>query len=566
MKLQREPTARQLEIRDAPELGLLVTAPAGCGKTEALALRIKGLIEQGKVSYPRRLLVLTFTNRAKENIQERLREHVDERSIREYVTVHNFHGLSARIIRAHGNVIGIGEEWQLPLSDWVGEECRKLRLNWKQSNLIRANLQHVKLATITDEEVRSALVQVNHPTTSRIEQKRTSEKILTYEDLPRLADLILQNDHVAELYREHFCGLVVDEFQDLTPQQLRIVQRIGWRRTTYAGDLAQGIYSFAGADPEVVLNGISREIQRTITFAESHRSSPSVLNLVNAMIPWTGGVELAPAAGKLWPGDGLATYKEFDRQADEADWVISFCRALLKRAPNQRVGVLSRTKKRREVLDNRLEEGADLSWHRWDDPVFDSSTAPVMRGLLGRLRVSEYSNADEPISYLASLIHVKEPHDPSTLELVQAGLEWIADLLQEGTPVEAIRQRIRFGDGETLLTVPGVHLLTGHTGKGQQFDWVVVLGLEEGSIPAFQAESDEAITEEARILSVMMSRARHGVITTRTEVTLKPWGDEVEVLPSRFIQNLECAEHYVKWEDAKIWLNGADWEAIQSMS
>lgn len=565
MRTNREPTLRQQEIRDAPQLGLLVTAPAGCGKTEALALRIKGLIDQGRVPQSRRILVLTFTNRARDNIQERLREHLEDYLIRNHVTVHNFHGLAARIIRAHGNLVGLDDKWQLPASDWVANECRERQINWRQMSLVRANLQQTKLNTIPDDEVFERLRKLDHLLTLRIEQKRVAEQILTYEDLPRLADLILENDEVSDLYREHFSAVVVDEFQDLTPQQLRIVQHIGRERTTYAGDLAQGIYSFTGANPQVILNAIEEEVQRSITFAESHRSSPAVLDVVNTMNSWTGGMELTPAPGKVWPGNGLAAHRVFEREEAEADWVISFCRSVLARGENQRIGVLTRTKRRRETLDAKLEGSDDLGWHRWDDPVFDSATAPIMRGVLSRLRAVRFSEADDPVAYLHSLVQVSDPFDPSTLELIQAGVEWMADLLREGIQVEGIRQRIRFGDGETLLTVPGIHLLTGHAGKGQQFDWVIVLGLEEGTIPAFQAESTEEIIEEARVLAVMMSRARHGVITTRTRLTTKPWG-EVEVAPSRFLEDLARAEYRVNWKEAKVWLTNANWEAIAEMN
>lgn len=565
MSTYREPTLRQKEIRDSSQLGLLVTAPAGCGKTEALALRIKGLIDQGRVSYPRRILVLTFTNRARDNIQERLREYLEEHTIRNHVTVHNFHGLSARIIRSHGNLVGLDEDWQLPTSDWIGNEGRSRKLSWRQANFVRENLQKTKQDTVCDEEVLSRLTKLEHPLTLMIEQKRIVEKILTYDDLPRLADLILENAEVSDLYREHFCAVVVDEFQDLTPQQLRIVQHIGKGRTTYAGDLAQGIYSFTGADPEGILSEIEKEVQGVITFAESHRSSPAVLDIVNAMIPWTAGIELAPAPGKTWPGDGLASHREFDRESVEAEWVIAFCRSVLARGEKQRIGVLSRTKKRREELDAKLEDAEGISWHRWDDPIFDSATAPIIRGVLNRIKIAKFFAADVPTSYLSSLVNVNEPFDPATLELVQAGVEWIADLLLEGITVDGIRQRVRFGDGETLLTVPGIHLLTGHTGKGQQFDWVIVLGLEEGSIPAFQAQSPEAITEEARVLAVMLSRARHGVLTTRTRLAMKPWGEETAA-PSRFLQYLERSPSHLDWTAAKEWLNHADWKSIVDLT
>ena len=73
------------------------------------------------------------------------------------------------------------------------------------------------------------------------------------------------------------------------------------------------------------------------------------------------------------------------------------------------------------------------------------------------------------------------------------------------------------GADESPIT-PGVHLLNGHVGKGQQFDWVFIPGLEEGNIPSFlAAERPAEIQEEQRVLLVMLSRARHGVVLTHSE-------------------------------------------------
>ena len=71
-------------------------------------------------------------------------------------------------------------------------------------------------------------------------------------------------------------------------------------------------------------------------------------------------------------------------------------------------------------------------------------------------------------------------------------------------------RRLRLG----LLSAPGIHLLSDHVGKGQQFDCVAVVGAEDGVIPDFRAKTTAAALEEARILSVMISRARHSVVVT----------------------------------------------------
>ena len=270
-------TPEQTRVRDCSELSLLVIAPAGCGKTETLALRVEGLLSRQAVKTPQRILVTTFTNQARDNMRDRLICYLTPRQMREAVTVCNFHGLSARIIQAHGNVIGLDPAlWSMPQNDWIGQRCRELKLRSSMSNDIQSKISSVKRDGITDERVLKEIERSGNKYALRIEKQRQSGRRLTYDDLPRLAELILANDEVASLYRQHFGAIIVDEFQDLTPQQLRIVQRIGYGRTTYAGDMAQGIYSFAGAKPEVVMAKLEAECATTIEFAESFRSSPAV--------------------------------------------------------------------------------------------------------------------------------------------------------------------------------------------------------------------------------------------------------------------------------------------------
>ena len=73
-------------------------------------------------------------------------------------------------------------------------------------------------------------------------------------------------------------------------------------------------------------------------------------------------------------------------------------------------------------------------------------------------------------------------------------------------------------------TSEGVHLLNAHTGKGQQFDWVFVVGLEEGHLPPKRSSTGAALAEERRVLLVMLSRARHGLVVTRVLTAEGPYG------------------------------------------
>lgn len=555
-----EPTSAQLEIRDYPEPNLLVIAPAGCGKTEALALRIQGLLERGTAMPPRRILVATFSNRARDNIRDRLASYLSPAIMRDRVFVANFHGLSARIFRAHASVIGLSPELILPESDWVGEQCRSRDLSFDLAGAVQDLLRETKQEPLNDAALEQRLVAAGLQDAIDIERQRLSEGRLTYDDLPRLAELILDDDGVADLYRHHFDAVIVDEFQDLTPQQLRIVNRIGFGKTTFGGDLAQGIYGFAGARPNEIDQQVRAECPHVIEFAESHRSSPAVLEMVNTLAPLTGGTALTSATPGSWPGGGLAAQVVFGTAQAEAEWAVKCARFVLKAAPDHRIGIIARTGPRRRFVDAAVE-ASELPSFRWDDGVLDTDTARTLKALLPRLNVGAFQAATDPIAYLRTAAGLEGIQEPSTREALGDALNWCCDLLQQSLDAGAIRSRIRVGDESTLLSVPGVHLLTGHVGKGQQFDWVLIVGAEDGCIPDFRAKSQAALQEEARILSVMLSRARHGAVMTHARsVPAASTGVSYPKQASRFWPAVSSA--CLQRDAAVAWLKSAPWQEI----
>lgn len=444
------PTRAQQQIRDHEDLSLLVVAPAGCGKTEALALRIHGLLERGTVASPRRILVTTFSNRARDNIRDRLGSYLNPATMRERVTIANFHGLSARIVRAHASVIGLSPELIIPESDWVGEQCRSRGLNFNLAGEVQDLLRKIKQEPLDDADVYQRLVDAGLQDALDIERQRVSEGRLTYDDLPRLAELILAEDGVANLYRHHFAAVIVDEFQDLTPQQLRIVNRIGFGKTTYGGDLAQGIYGFAGARPDEVDRQVRAECPHVIEFAESHRSSPAVLAMVNTLASLTGGTTLSAADPGSWPGGGLAGQVAFDTAEAEAEWVVKCARFVLKAAPDHRIGIIARTGPRRRFVDAAIE-ASELPSFRWDDGVLDTDTARILKSLLSRLSIHEFHAASDPSDYLRTVSGLDGIQDPSTREALGNALNWCCDLLMQGIDAGTIKARIRVGDESTLL-------------------------------------------------------------------------------------------------------------------
>ena len=557
-------TPKQAQVLDHEGLSLLIIAPAGCGKTETLALRVRGLLDQQAVKASQRILVATFTKRARDNMHDRLSHYLTPREMREAVTVCNFHGLFARIIKAHSNVIGLDpKRLTMPEHDWVGERCRALKLKGL-TNTVKSDISSVKRRALNDEQVLAELKRSGNRHALAVEKQRQEDGCLTYDDLPRLAELIFANDEVAALYRQHFGAIIVDEFQDLTPQQLRVVQRIGYKKTTYAGDLAQGIYAFAGAQPEYVKKKLEIECSETIEFAESFRSSPAVLTAVNSLNSLTGGQTLTAATPDSWPSGGLAAYRQFDRTQEEAKYIKNLCSWILSegRAPQQRIGISARLKRRRQLVDEVIA-ASGLPYCIWDDGVLDKSIAQKIRSMLRGLSLSEFHSADDPLAFLRQAVAFDNEQDPDERTALSSAVDWCLDLLQKDLNPDTILRRIQIGDNDSLITRAGVHLLTGHAGKGQQFDWMVVIGLEEDYLPSYQAiqagDNSAMMGEEARTLAVMLSRARHGVLVTSSSVIP---GDFIpNKRQSRFLTNLLPAVICDR-QQIHDWLTEADWKAI----
>ncbi|GHG43858.1 hypothetical protein GCM10012320_08230 [Sinomonas cellulolyticus] len=556
------PTTSQLKIRDAAARDLLVVAPAGCGKTEALALRIQGLLHRGDVTSPQKILITTFSNRARDNIRDRLNEYLPISEMRERIAITNFHGLAARLFRAHANVIGLDPDLILPDGDWVGAQARDKGLDFNTTAALQKMLRLSKQEPRTDAEVDALLQKPGCEKALAFERLRVEQGRLTYDDLPRLAELILAHDVVADLYRAHFGAVIVDEFQDLTPQQLRIVNRIGYKRTTYAGDLAQGIYGFAGAKPNEVYAAIRAECTEVVEFSESHRSSPAVLAMVNALGGLTGGNALTSADPESWPNGGLAAIAHHRTAEAEGEWIMKVARALVARAPGHRVGIIARTVGRRRFVEGALE-AEDIHFFRWDDGILDTDTARTIKSMLTSFDLKRYLAAPDKMTFLYDASGFDSIIDPSGRESLRDALTWCYDLLRDGVTPQEVRGRVRVGDATTLVSAPGIHLLTGHVGKGQQFDWVIVVGLEDGVLPDFRATTAEEKTEEARVLSVMMSRARHGVILSRAASVPTNAGRPMSRTPSSFFGQVAAARPL----DSKglvEWITQADWNVIAS--
>ncbi|MFF2772940.1 3'-5' exonuclease, partial [Streptomyces bacillaris] len=165
------------------------------------------------------------------------------------------------------------------------------------------------------------------------------------------------------------------------------------------------------------------------------------------------------------------------------------------------------------------------------------------------------------VEFLRNAAGIETIVDVDVLKGTIDAIGWVHDLLDMSVTPQDIRARIRVGDASTLLTSSGAHLLSGHAGKGQQFDWVIVVGVEEDFVPFSMATTPGEITEEARVLSVMISRARHGVVLSRAASVPTNKGYAKARYPSRFLSEISSANP-CDLRGVVAWFNAVDWKAI----
>ena len=492
---------------------MLIIAPPGCGKTEVLAHRAAHQI--GDLEQNQRILALTFTKRARSNLEERLRSVLGHTRARRQIVVRNFHGFATQVLLAHGGTIGLDmRDLKLPKTSTMRRAMERAGGGNAIYDAERI-LSEIKRAPLSDEDVLASIRQQGPGQAvvlaETVERWRQEANQLHYDDLLRHAQRLLRIPAIARLYQAHFGAVLVDEFQDLSMQQLDLALLSCTSRRTFAGDPLQGIYSWAGAASAKVEAELRAACGEPIRLRESYRSSPRVLAMVNSVSDKVDpGSGLVAAQPETWPSGGCSAAIVFQDHAAEADLLKCLADLILARVPEASIGVISRAGWRRGKIDMAFAEEKAFSVRRWDIAIDDPEIVALIKSTVAGLP----RGASLASARLATLDAV-DPADVDARELVDDAFDALEQ--SDAVTAKAAVRSIRTTDPKQAIG-PGVHLLNAHTGKGQQFDWVFVIGLEEGHLPGKRNSQGDALAEEERVLLVMLSRARHGLVVTRSQM------------------------------------------------
>lgn len=362
---------QQLQVVTDTEGPLLVLAGAGSGKTRSIIYRCAWLLKEKQIP-PWNVLVVTFTNKAARELQERLEKLLGfpVRSL----WVGTFHHVCSRILRTEASHLPFNANFSIYDEDAQKSVLKKI---YKEHNLDKQKYPFQRvLGRIGRYKNRLQLPEDLAPDASELahskgyhddfeskfltiytlyQQSLLLNQALDFDDiLLYTAKLLQSNAAVREKYRQLFRYVMIDEYQDTNQAQFEIVRQIagGHQHVCVVGDDDQAIYSFRGATIRNILE-FERDYQNVhaIRLEQNYRSTMRILTLANAIIKNNRNRHSKDLWSELGEGDKpeLFTYQD---ETDEADRTAELALKLhADGVPFSQMAVLYRTNAQSRVFE-----------------------------------------------------------------------------------------------------------------------------------------------------------------------------------------------------------------------
>ncbi|WP_298177985.1 ATP-dependent DNA helicase UvrD2 [Saccharomonospora sp.] len=533
----------QRAAASAPRGPVCVLAGAGTGKTRTITHRIAYLVRQGHVAATQ-VLAVTFTARAAGELRARLRQlGVDGAQAR------TFHAAALRQLRYFWPRVVGDSQWELLDGNklrLVGHAANKVGLPTETETLrdLAGEIEWAKACLIGPDDypavAQSRRRDIGHPTERVAEAYRTYEQIKNDRRLLDFDDLLLHTtaaleEHrgVAEEFRNQYRCFVVDEYQDITPAQQRLLDAwLGGRDDlTVVGDANQTIYSFGGASPRPLLDFTRRYPDATVVRLErDYRSTPQIVELANKVI---SGARGRPAGSRLRlvgqrPDGPRPTFAEYDDEPAEAAAVAQRIRDLIgSGVPASEIAVLFRVNAQSETYERALSDVGVPYQVRGGERFF---ARPEVRQAASALKAAAAAaeSKETPTELTSAVKRVLEPLGLSAKQPTGgaarerwSGLRALYELAEDlvatvenPTLARYVAELEQRASAQHPPAVDGVTLASLHAAKGLEWDAVFLVGLAEGTVPIQHATTEDAVEEERRLFYVGVTRAREHLSLT----------------------------------------------------
>ena len=383
---------------------LLVLAGAGSGKTRVVTVRIAKLIDTG-IS-PRRILAMTFTNKAANEMQHRIRSMISTPHDNQ-PEISTFHSLCVRILRRQIHHIGYPANFTILDSADQNSICRKVlrEIRVSDASLKARDLMYQigqwKSQGISPQTAtRSAVSDKEH--LAAVAYRRYQDELVRcgnvdFDDLLLLTNVLFRDfPKVREVEASRFDHILVDEYQDTNDIQYNIVKALAekHRNLCVVGDDDQSIYGFRGSDVRHILN-FSKDWSgaKTIRLEDNYRSTEAILEVSNRLIKFNANrhEKILRAARR---GGQKPRIEQFGDEEHESKQVVTSIRRDLEsngRQPSD-IAILFRTNEQPRLFETELRKH-DIPYILLGSHSFYDRKE--VRDLVAYLRVVHHSD-DEP--------------------------------------------------------------------------------------------------------------------------------------------------------------------------
>jgi DNA helicase-2/ATP-dependent DNA helicase PcrA len=596
---------------------LLIFAGAGSGKTRVIVHRVAHLIDQGVNPY--RILCLTFTNKAANEMKQRLRTLLGKGDI--VVWAGTFHAFGARFLRYEAGRIGYPSSFAIydeaDQRSLISKCMKELGVTHEKGKDSRVAWL-INMSKDTMRDVSEIPVDLNFdpvPVIQLYEQRKRASGAFDFADLIYIPYIMLSSmPDLKEKYQSRFTHILVDEYQDTNMAQYKLLMELvgSHNNICVVGDDDQSIYGWRGANVGNILRFKDDFPEaQVVTLEQNYRSTEDILKAASSLIAnnrYRAPKNLRSACGK---GNAvcITEFSDGDDEAQHTAYAISrlidsgvgssdigvFYRinalsrvleeAFVRRSIPYAVYGGMRFYERREIKDllaylrlvaNTADEEAlvravntpprgiggksldalrlfarrkgmatlDAIGEAIEQKVLKGAAARgaiAFRGLIDDLkksqgildvaemveRIVENSGFKEYLSQeIDGQDRVTNVHELITSA---AGITDLTEYLQEKALMTSMDQSV--GEKVSVMTL--------HMSKGLEFDYVFIVGCEEGLLPHSRSmDADLNIEEERRLLYVGITRARRQVMLSWARVRAL-YGREVYQIPSGFLRELD---------------------------
>ncbi|MDO4887798.1 MAG: ATP-dependent DNA helicase UvrD2 [Actinomycetaceae bacterium] len=521
----------QREVATCLHGPLCVRAGAGTGKTRAITYRIAHGVRTGAYD-PRNVMALTFTSRAAGELRSRLRD-LGARG----VAAHTFHAAALRQLSYFwptaigGTIPAIAEHKFAMVAQAAGQLGMK-----NDSVSIRDFASEIEWArvglTVPEDYPARALASgrgdvggYGPEEIARLmrtyEDVKSQRNVIDFEDvLLLLIGILIDRPDIARTVRQQYRHFVVDEYQDVSPVQHRLLQLwMGDRKDLcVVGDVSQTIYSFAGASSSY-LAGFAKEFPtaRTVELIRDYRSSPQIVACANEVIAADTSKGAVRLVSQL-PSSVPVAFHEYASDAEEAESIAGQILDLKNQGvPLGEMAILYRTNAQSAEFEAALSRAGIAFSLRGSERFF--SRREVREAMVG-MRAAARGGVDGPLASNVKSVLLQSGWREQAPEQAGAARErWsaLAALLKLAEDMEAARdasmvefvaeleERAQIQDAPN---VDSVTLASLHSAKGLEWQAVFLAGMSEGLMPISLAKGEHGVAEERRLMYVGVTRAK----------------------------------------------------------